>query len=247
MTNHTTTVNTKGTVALLKNVAACMAAMARLQDRGPGRPGLGVFYGFSGYGKSYAAIYVQNKTRAAMVEVGESWTRKDFLKKTCIELNVDTKGSVSALTDRIIETLSDDDRPLIIDEADKCCDKGFIELVREIQMKSGASVLLIGEEKLPAKLAETERVDNRVLHWEPAQPCDLDDARALARQLSPIEIADDLLERVRAESGGKARRIVVNLDLVTEAARNLGVTAMGAGDFSGDFYTGATPKARGRE
>lgn len=247
MTSKPNLVATSGTVAILKNVAACMAAMTRLQDRGPGRPGFGVFYGFSGYGKSYAAIYVQNKTRAAMVEVGESWTRKDFLKKVCIELNVEAKGSISELTDRIIETLSDDDRPLIIDEADKCCDKGFIELVREIQMKSGASVLLIGEEKLPAKLSETERVDNRVLHWEPAQQCDMEDTRALARLLSPIDIADDLLERVRSASGGRARRIVSNLDLVTEAARNLGVASMSAADYAGALYTGSAPKARSRE
>ncbi len=244
MTSKSTPVNTVGTVALLKNVASCMAAMARLQDRGPGRSGIGVFYGFSGYGKSYAAIYVQNKTRAAMVEVGESWTKKDFLKKVCIELNVDTKGSISELTDRIIGTLSDDDRPLIIDEADKCCDKGFIEIVREIQMFSGASVLLIGEEKLPAKLAQTERVDNRVLHREAAQPCDLEDARALARLLTPVEISDELLEHVRSQSGGRARRIVHNLDLITEFARNQGFQSMGIADFGGSLYTGVTPAAR---
>lgn len=245
MTTKTTAVNTKGTVALLKNVAACMATMTRLQDRGPGRPGLGVFYGHSGFGKTYSAIYVQNKTRAARVEVGDSWSRKVLLEKLCHELRVETKGTISQLMDRVVEALVDDDRPLIIDEADKLCDKHMIEMVRQIQEESGAPVLLLGEEKLPAKLAEVERVHNRVLHWEPAQPCDLEDTRALAQLLAPIEIADDLLEQIRRESQGRARRIVVNLDLVVEAARNLGTRTMSAADFTGSMYTGSAPRPRG--
>lgn len=245
MTMKHPNVNPGGTVALLKNVAACMAAMDRLKDRGPGRPGLGVFYGHSGFGKTYSAIYVQNKTKAARVEVGDSWSRKVLLEKICLELNVEPKGTIAQLVDRIVETLVDDDRPLIIDEADKLCDKHMIEMVRQIQEESGAPVLLLGEEKLPAKLAEVERVHNRVLVWEPAQPSDLEDTRALARLLSPIEIADDLLERIRRESQGRARRIVVNLDLVIEAARNAGLKAMTASDFGGAFYTGAAPRPRG--
>lgn len=247
MTNSSGAVNPRtngGTIALLKNVAACMATMTRLQDRGPGRPGLGVFYGFSGYGKSFAAIYVKNKTRAAHVEVGETWTRKVFLEKICHELHVESKGTTARLMDRIVETLVDDDRPLIVDEADKMVDAGMIELVRQIHDESGAPVLLLGEEKLPAKLAEVERVHNRVLVWEPAQPCDLEDARALARLLTPVEIADDLLERIRRESQGRARRIVSNIDLVTEQARALGVQAMSDADFAGRLSTGAAPRPR---
>lgn len=235
----------KGTVALLKNVAACMATMEKLRDRGAGRPGLGVFYGHSGFGKTYSAIYVQNKTGAARVEVGDSWSRKVLLEKLAIELNIEPKGTIAQLVDKVVETLVDDDRPVIIDEADKLCDKNMIELVRQLQEESGAPILLLGEEKLPAKLAQVERVHNRVLVWEPAQACDLADARALAQLISPIDIHDDLLEQIRTASGGRARRIVVNLDLVTEAARNAGLKAMSAGDFQGSFYTGSAPRPRG--
>lgn len=244
MTPNTTTV--KGTVALLKNVASCMEAMEKLRYRGPGRPGLGVFYGHSGFGKTYSAIYVQNKTNAARVEVGDSWTRKVFLEKLCAELNVETKGTIAQLVDRVVETLVDDDRPLIIDEADKLCDKNMIELVRQLQEESGAPILMLGEEKLPSKIAEVERVHNRVLVWEPAQPCDLEDTRTLAELVSPVTVGDDLLEKIRQQSGGRARRIVVNLDLVTDFARNAGLKVIGAGDFSGQFYTGTAPRPRGQ-
>jgi DNA transposition AAA+ family ATPase len=234
-----------GTIAVLKNVAACMATMERLIDREPGRPGLGVFYGHSGFGKTYSAIYTQNRTRAARVEVGDSWTRKVLLEKICVELRVEPKGTIAQLVDKVVEALVDDDRPLIIDEADKLCDKGMIELVRQLQEESGAPVLLLGEEKLPSKLAEVERVHNRVLVWEPAQACDLDDARALANLVCKIQIADDLLTTIREKSGGRARRIVVNLDNVVEAARNLGLDRMTLSDYEGPYYTGSAPRPRG--
>ncbi|WP_197723273.1 AAA family ATPase [Blastochloris tepida] len=220
--------------------------MERLRDRGGGRPGIGVFYGHSGFGKTKSAIYVKNKTNAALVEVGFTWSAKTLLQRLCVELRVETKGTLAQLADRVVETLVDDDRPLIIDEADKLCDKGMIELVRQIHEESGAPILLLGEEKLPSKIAREERVHNRVLVWEPAQPCDLADARTLAKVYCPIEVADDLIEMIRTKSGGRARRIVVNLDLVADFARNAGLKALGAADYAGPFYTGDEPKPRGR-
>lgn len=234
-----------GTIAVLKNVAACMTAMERLIDRGPGRPGIGVFYGHSGYGKTYSAIYVQNMTHAARVEVGDSWTRKVFLEKLAAELGQETRGTISQLVDRVVETLVDDDRPVIVDEADKLCDKHMIEMVRELHEASGAPFLLLGEEKLPAKIAEVERVHNRVLVWEPAQRCDQDDARKLIDLLSPkIRIADDLVTRIRETASGRARLIVVNTDQVLTYARRAGLAEIGLADYAGDWIDGRAPRPR---
>lgn len=234
-----------GTIAMLQNVANCMVAMERLISRSPGRPGIGVFHGPSGYGKTYAAIYVQNKFRAARVEVGESWSRKVLLEKICVELHVEPKGTMSQLVDRTIEALVDEDRPLIIDEADKLCDKNMIELIREIGDQSAAPIMLLGEEKLPGKLAQVERVHNRVLVWEPAQPCGLQDARALASLTCKVEIADDLLAEVLNRAGGRARRIINTLDYITEFCRNTGRSSLSLADYEGDYDNGYTPRARG--
>lgn len=234
-----------GTIAILKNVAACMTAMERLMDRGPGRPGLGCFYGPSGYGKTYSAIYVQNKTRAARVEVRENWTRKVFLEKLAAELGLEIRGTISQLADRVIEALVDDDRPVIVDEADWLCDRRMIETVRGLQEDSGAAFLLLGEEKLPSKLAEVERVYNRVLVWEPAQRCDQEDARKLVDLLSPtICVADDLVTEIRERSSGRARLIVVNTDEVVTYARRTGLAQIALADYGGPLVDGRAPRPR---
>lgn len=237
----------KGPIAL-KNVASFMALTTKLIDRSPHLPGFGVCYGPSGFGKTYAAIFAQNRTRAIRVEVGESWNRGALLRAILIEARAEPRGTVSFMAERVkCELGNDPRRPLIIDEADKVVDKGFIELVREIQEHSGAPVILIGEEKLASKIERVERVANRVLDWMPAQPCDADDTAALAAAFcAGIEIEPALLDEVRRQSQGRARRIVVNLAQISEIARNRGIKRVDRAAWGRtEFFTSRAPKARG--
>lgn len=239
-----------GGLAALKNVARFLTLVELLRARGPHLPGIGVFHGHSGYGKTYSAIYAQNVTGALRVEVGDSWTRKKFLQNILKEAGQEPqRGSIADLTEQAILVLGDDfDRPLIIDEADKLADKHMLELVREIQEHSQVPVLLIGEERLPEKLRKVERVHNRVLEWVPAEKCDLDDTRALADLFCPeLTLSDDLIAQVLNKSGGRARRIVVNLNKIKETARNERADRLSADLFADDwFYTG-TPRGRTKE
>lgn len=241
----------QGPVAL-KNVAAFMAMTQRLIDRPSHLSGFGCFHGPSGFGKTWASIFAQNRTNAVRVEVGDSWSRRTFLRNILHEFG-DTfrnSASVSDLAEGAIAAMGENPRrPLIVDEADKLVDKGMIELVRELQESSGAPVILIGEEKLPTKLLTVERMHNRVLDWFPAQPCDLEDAQELSKAFARgITIKDDLLDKIRAQSGGRARRIVNNIDHATVVARNRGVKTLNLEVWGSEpFFTGEPPQARAVE
>lgn len=231
------------------NVAAFMTLATKLIDRDPNAPGLGVFYGPSGFGKTYASIFAQNRTRAIRVEVGDYWTRKTLLKAILAEGGQKGRGTIADMAEEVIRLMGDDpDRPLIIDEADRAVDRGMIELIRDLHDKSTAPIILIGEERLPAKIEPHERVHNRVLDWVGAQPSDIDDARALAASLcAGLTIADDLLAAIVKASDGRARRIVVNLVKAAEIARNRGLKSLDMDAWGGDaFFSGHAPKPRVR-
>lgn len=241
----------KGPVAL-KNVAAFMVMTQRVIDRDPHLPGIVVCSGHSGLGKTYASIYAQNKTRAARIEVGDSWTRRSMLIALLRELGVHVRGraTVSDMAEQAINALGDDpSRPLIVDEADKLVDKGMIELVRELHEHSGAPVVLIGEERLPTKLVSVERMHNRVLDWMQAQPCDAEDTKLLAGAFAPgLVIADDLLDAIRQQSDGRARRIVVNVYRVAEFGRTAGKKTIDLSMWGRQkFFTSEPPAARSVE
>jgi DNA transposition AAA+ family ATPase len=236
-----------GTVAPLKNVAACLALVETLKRRPAHLDGVGVFSGFSGYGKSVAGQYAWNKTGAVFLEVFDYWRGKKFCQALLMELGLQKpRGTIGDMMDEIIARMGDDpDRPLIIDEADKLVDKGLIELVRDIHKATRCPVLLIGEERLPAMLEQVERMHNRVLDWVLAEPCDLADTRALARCLYPqLAIADALLDRIRAETRGTARRIATTLHEVAAFARNAGQQSLDDATYGGRIFTGVAPKRR---
>ncbi len=217
-----------GDTAPIKNVATALALVRSLQNRHPLQPNLGVLAGYSGYGKSVAALYCQNKTGAAYVEVRDTWTRAKLMRSILSELGVyQPRGTLADMEDEIIGLLARDPRrPLIIDEGDLLIKKNLIELVRGIAKASGVPVMLIGEEQFPKKLEHVgDRFRDLVLDTKYAQPCDLEDARTLARTFYPqLTISDDLLERARTEGEGRVRRIGNSLHTIAEAAARQGLS-----------------------
>lgn len=233
---------------MLKNVSSCLAVVDNLQARPFGLSGFGVFSGYSGYGKSLAAQYVQNKRQCLFLEVRSWWTQKYFCEALLMELGVNRpRGTIAQLMVRITEILSEDlSRPLIIDEADKLIEKKMIELVRDLHQDTSIPILLVGEELLPQKLKAIERMYNRVLVWELAQPCDVADTELLLSKWAPeFDFSPDLIDQIIEKTKGNARRIAATLHQAKGFAINNGLTALTAENYSGGFFTGDAP-SRGR-
>lgn len=242
----TTTTPTVNTVAPLSNVTICMAAVRRAQQRQGHLPGMITFYGPSGWGKSTAAAYVANKTRAYYVQCMSSMTKKTFLQTVLREMEDSDTGTITEMTYRVAEQLVISQRPLLIDEMDHLADKKAVEVVRDIYEASSAAIILIGEERLPQKLRKWERFHGRMLDWVPAQPSNLDDARHLQRlYLRDLDIGSDLLERITDLAKGSARRIVVNLARVEEYAHTEGLKSVCLEEW-GDrpLFTGEAPRRK---
>jgi DNA transposition AAA+ family ATPase len=244
MTNLPAPVNT--TIAPLRNVTLLAQLVERVQSRKPGLPGMATFTGFSGYGKSVAAIYAQNRYRTYHVQVKSVWTRKKLCSAILQEMEIKPGATIPDMVDQIGEQLSLSGRALLIDEADILVTKGMIEVVRDIYESSQSSIILIGEENLPNSLKKWERVHGRMLDWVQAAPAALSDAKHLAKLYCPgIAIADDLISELHSKASGSVRRICVNLDRVREAAETSGKTTMTLADFPSDnLFTGVPPVGR---
>lgn len=233
----------------LKNVALFQELVEKVMRRAEGLPGMACFYGASGFGKSSSATVAANRYECFHVECDDSFTRKVLCERILVQLGMADaiKASVSTMVAMIIDRLAEiGDRPLILDEADFLVKKGMIDIVRAFHDKSQAPVILIGEELLPSKLMAHERAHNRMLDWVAAQPCDIDDARMIARKrFSGIEIGDDLVAAITQASGGRVRRVIVNLDQVVAAAKTNNKRVMRLVDWGNrPFFTGEPPKRR---
>lgn len=210
------------TVAPLTNVAIMQELVGRLRDRKPHLPGIGCFYGFSGYGKSIATTYAANKLddHAVYVEARSSWTKKKFVEALLGELAPGVNYRSRPVYDLIeiaAEKLMTGRMVLFVDEADYVVDRGYIEIIRDLYEIANTPIILIGEEDLPVKLERYERLHNRMARPAPAQPCTLADSRHLTRlYCDQVEIADDLLKHLLDEVAGCTRRVAANLDDIQE-------------------------------
>lgn len=247
MLDGTEKINLVKNVAPLRNVMLLGALIRKVLMRDPEMPGMACFYGYSGFGKSQAAVYNAHATRACWVEVKSVWTRKKLAEKICESLAIPAGRTIGDMVDKIGEELAKSGRPLLLDEADRLCTDGMMGLVRDIYESSyGGAVILIGEEDLPQTLRRWERVHNRMLDWVPAQPADLREVEVLAALKCPnLAISTEVLEAVLRKSNAVARRIVVNLNQIKDYALTEGKSSILPTDIAKiTFFTGEAPTSR---
>ncbi|MDH5785361.1 MAG: ATP-binding protein [Chromatiales bacterium] len=251
MSQQTDPVNVTGynNIASLANVGLCMELMELAINSPNYLDSIVGFYGYSGYGKSTGAAYVANRYRAYYVECLSCWTRKDLIKNICIEIGLDSGGTISDMVARVSAELAITNRPLIIDEFDYVVKKRMVDLVRDIYMGSGRTpILIIGEEQVEANLRKQwERFHNRMVGWEAAQPVDMTDAKQL-RQLycREVHIDDDLLLQIVKVTKGVTRRVCINLERAQEFALSNGIDTLTLAEWGNgaDIYTGETVRRK---
>lgn len=231
-----------------RNVTLLMELLSRITKR-PDRnlPGMGTFYGPTGYGKTMAVCACALPHRAYYVQMRSLWTRKYLLEMILSQMTITPARTMPQMLTQIGKQLGQSGRPLIIDEADLLVSKGMIEVVRDIYESSQGTVVLVGEETLPGLLEATERVHGRMLDWVAAQPADMDDARLFAgHHCKGLALADDMLERILEASHGSARYVCTNLARVAEFARMNNLSSLDAASYAGTLFTGKAPDMRAR-
>lgn len=238
---------TKAATAKIFNLGLIQFALKKLIERQDGLPGLGVFYGPSGFGKTTTTVVIANEVNAYYVQMKSAWTRKVLLEKILIEMGITPTGSMAAMLDQICGQLALSRRALIIDEFDYAAEKaGMVELVRDIYEGSQVPVLLVGEERLPQKLKKFERFHGRVLAWVAAQPVSFDDARALADIYAHgLGIDDEVLKELVRLAHGSVRRVSVNLTNIFDFANVKGWAHVGMDELAEvSLFTGEAPTRR---
>ncbi len=239
-------VNSAPTIANVRNVALLNQMMDKAINRHPSLPGLLVYAGPSGYGKTFACAYAAQRHRAIHIEVTDDATKAHFLRTLIEVLGIRTGKTIPEMRQGVTDELRNSRTPLIVDEADRALRRGLIELIRDIHTFSRQPIALVGEERLPQRLRADERVHNRVLEWGQANRLVLKEAAAFAAiYCAGVTLTEDLLSYLLAETNGIARRLVVNLDRAASMARAARLSQFSRKDWGDEpVYTGKAPQAR---
>lgn len=235
------TVNLSG-AAPLENLQILNLLAMQVQDRADHLPGIVTFSGPSGFGKSTAAAFISARYQAIYIEVRSTWTRKSLLEAILHTIGIKPAGTVATMADQVADELASSQRIIILDEFDNAVDRNLVELVRDLYEQSKAPFILIGEELLPQKLQKWERFHGRIMRWAQAQPANIDDAVILNRHYAKdVMIDKDLLKVLVEHARGSVRRIVTNIELISQFAKTEGLQKISLSEWGGRDLHMATP------
>lgn len=172
---------------------------------------IGVVYGGAGTGKTTALkAYQQRNPNCILIEPDTGFTAKVLLKEICRKLGLDERGDMHDLTDRIVDTLRDSGRMLLIDEAEWLPIRA-LESVRRVHDKSGCAVALVGTHKLLVNLRgpkhEFKQLYSRVfIHTPLGEYISNDDLRCIAQS---VLVIDDkaALDKLVSTAKGNVRKL----------------------------------------
>lgn len=234
-------------IAPLRNVAALIGLIEKVQSRAFSLPGMAIFHGPSGWGKTTAVTIAANEFQAYCVQVKEHWTPTYLVQMIMQEIGLPPVRGVPAMVDAIGDHLLTSDRPLIVDDAQYLLQKKMLGLVRDIYESSQAPVILVGEEALSLNITRWENVHNRILEWQPAFACNISDAELLAPiYCKGVAVDAALLAEILGKSKGSIRRVAVNLSRVQELARSKGKTSFNLVDWGDRAFNTGQPPVRPR-
>jgi len=234
-------------LALVKNVAALQAAFETLSSRDAGIPGMGLVHGFTGAGKTTSISWLVNRTNGVYVRAYSTWTPNAMLGSIMHELGATALHRSAAMLRYIVKELEQSNRPLFVDEVNYFAANGeMLDTLRDIHDTSNVPVILIGHEGTERRLVHRAQLARRISEWVEFRPLDKEDARILANTVAEVDIADDLLADLHAQSKGSTGLMTVGLARIEQMAKANGWKTVDADQWQGRaFFLGNAPKSRG--
>ncbi|MGE4321785.1 MAG: AAA family ATPase [Sphingobium sp.] len=160
--------------APLTNMGLALRTLLECEDAGADSPRMGLFHGFSGYGKTVAAGFVSARTNAAYVQAQSVWSQRSLLEAIAEELGITRlEKTAPKILRQIIDQLNHEPRHLIIDEMDHLVHKRSVEIIRDIHDATQIAILMIGEEEAASSScpkAFTESSAATCQRFRPATP-----------------------------------------------------------------------------
>ncbi len=171
-------------------------AIQGLKDLPASAPKMGLGYGNYGLGKTISLEKVTAQEDALLFRAVQTWTKSSVLREICAELNLDAQGQASYLYKRVIESLINEPRIIIVDEVDgilKSTKNEVLELFRDIHDETGVIVFFIGMEEANAKFKKHRHYYSRIVSLIEFKPIIKEDIKKFC-DLSDVKIEDDLID-----------------------------------------------------
>lgn len=212
-----------------ENAARLAQGMQMLTERGAREAAWMLVTGRPGEGKTTTLYNWCALHGAAFVTAQQGMTPSRLIAALAEKLGMPmTRNVQEALGAR----LAQEQITIVVDEAQFCLPENAacLERLRGITDKSGTPVILVAMEKDVWKFGQREQISSRIFNWVEFKPASLEDVAKACAQLSDIEIAADLVQRIHRETKGRFRTVLNAISRCEMAAKGAELRTLTAHD-----------------
>jgi DNA transposition AAA+ family ATPase len=205
--------------ARTSNVVRFAEAMARLQKRGKGIPGMALVYGEPGLGKTQTILWFLAQTDAVFIRAKALMTGRWLLADIVAELGEAPMGHSSKLFQQCTTLLIDRPRTLFIDEVDYLTSDGkVVETLRDIYDQTETPIVFVGMANAERALMRFKHLYDRFSEVVRFESLSKDDVRTIANEMCEVALSLDAVEYIH-EQGARFRSITRHLYTAEHIAR----------------------------
>lgn len=192
----------------LSNMDRLLAAVQAVEARGAAEASWLLVQGDPGFGKSRAMLKLAMLKKAALVRVKAATTPRWLLCDLADELGVARHHRTQELEEAIITELMQRPRMLIIDEGDSAARKtDVLETLRDITDTAEVVLVFSAMKGAGAIMRRHQHIYDRIHDTVTFGPATRHDVVQMCAQLTDVEIAPCLADRIHETSGGKLRLV----------------------------------------
>jgi len=226
----------KNELVKTSNYERFRAAISAVEQRGAPEVSMLLVCGDPGFSKSIIVNKWAIDAKAVYLRAKTDWTPTRFLRELAFALGVERNGRSDEVFGRIVAAIAKSQSPLVIDEVQHTLPNRArtLEAIRDISDLTEIIVVLVaGEGRVLDRIALFPQIASRIHKVVNFEAASLDDVAACCSEMAEVEIAHDLVEEIRKQSGGRMRHVVNAIALIERAAKRSGKKKVAAADFEG--------------
>ena len=210
------------------------SGITAVERRGAPEASLLLVVGDPGMSKSIIVNRWAIENKAVYLRAKVNWSPNKMMRELAADLRID--GSSAEIFGRVVAAIARLQVPIVIDEVQHCFANGAktLEAVRDISDLTETLVVLVaGEERVQAKMARYPQIASRIAYIVEFAPASEADVSKACAQLCEIEVAQDLRDEIKRQSGGRMRFAINAIAEVEREGRRMGKKRVALADFAG--------------
>lgn len=213
--------------------------LAAVEGRGAAESSLLLVTGEAGYGKSETVDQWAIQAGAAYLRAKTDWTPRYFFTELAENLKVDPSGKSKDVFARVSGYIGRNQTPIVIDEVDHCLrdNARVLEAVRDLSDLTEVVVVLVGMEKVQAKISKHLQISSRIAHVVIFGPATIDDVIMTCAQKCEVKVANDLAAEIHRQSKGRMREIMNAIAMIEREANLNGLQEISLKNLAGRQLT----------